>query len=671
MTAGFGQIPSFADLSPADMADLIQRMELGSQDPRNSGPQPGTQGQPPQFGGLGQLLGLDPATTGSTGRDAPPVAMSEAEAQRLERQQASPQDLAALGGSPVDRLLFDRAGMGGGPGGFSGVADPYGQRAVPLPPARPSDAVLQVQPTATGLLPPAGTAPNAPGGRMPLGGRPASAALVDSARDGSPSAGASAPAPVNAFDPLSGQPVSGSLRPLGAPQGAISPAGAAMAPGQTGGVVGQPGAVMEKFRQGVSVGNPAIGDLLFHLGIGIASNRGIGPGVAAGLQSYGASQAGSIKGQLEQVKYMQEQQGLQDTYNHLTQNLKLDPTAARAAMRNPTLLSNVLAQTKPNLQTIGGQIYDLNKNGGLPSQANLVGPANGPPAGYRLAADGRSYEFIPGSDADPAVQERNARAVATDKEQTPLLDIDARRKVGIPDNDTRAAWADPNGKVTFNDGPPPLAARPGQTFYDRGTLKPILTAPAAKPDGFDTETKLRGEFSKQLGTFADVHDGYGRLIAATKQREANPGTVSPASDISLVFGYMKMLDPGSVVREGEYATAKNAAGVPERVMNAYNKALNGEFLSDTQRKDFLGQASELYGTARKTAEGVAERYRNLATSYGADPGRSVYLPEAPTPPKLGQQSQAPAGGAAARYQALIQGGMSKADAFAQMHKEGL
>ncbi|WP_267428631.1 hypothetical protein, partial [Methylobacterium sp. GC_Met_2] len=471
------------------------------------------------------------------------------------------------------------------------------------------------------------------------------------------------------FDPLTGQRLSDQPRSLGTPQGAVSPAGAAAATGASSGLGG--GSVLEKFRQGVSAGNPDIGNLLFHLGIGIASNRGIGPGVAAGLQSYGASQSGSLKGQLEQIKFMQEQQGEQDTYNHLTQNLKLDPTAARAAMRNPTLLSNVLAQSKPNLQTIGGQIYDLNKNGGVPGQGNLVGPASGPPAGYRMGADGQSLEFIPGGEADPAVKERNAKAVATDKEQTPLLDIDARRKVGIPDNDTRAAWADPNGKVTFNDGPPPLAARPGQTFYDRGTLKPILTAPAAKPDGFDTETKLRSEFRKDVGSFPDVHDGYSRLIAATKQREANPGSVSPASDISLVFGYMKMLDPGSVVREGEYATAKNAAGVPERVLNAYNKALTGEFLSDTQRRDFLGQASELYGAARKTAEGVAERYRGLATQYGVEPSRSVYLPEALTPPKLGQQSQAPTGGAAARYQSLIQGGMSKADAFAQMHKEGL
>ena len=645
MSFGLGQL---AGLGPDDLTQLMQRIQAYGamqQDPNASGPVSGTQGQPPAIAG------------------------TEAEVQRLERQQASPQDAAALGGSPVDRLLFDRSGMGGSPNGFTGTADPLGPRNVPLPPARPSDDALSAQPTTTGTV--SGMNPDASAGPQrrvvasssyhpdlassnPTGGRPAAAADYR----GGP----------GDFDPLTGR-LLGGAQPVGLPQVGPS-AGVPVAQG-AGASSGPQQSMMEQYARGVSAGNPDIGNLLFHLGIGIASNRGIGPGVAAGLQSYGASQSGSLKGQLEQIKFMQEQQGQQDTYNHLTQNLKLDPTAARAAMRNPTLLSNVLAQSKPNLQTIGGQIYDLNKNGGVPGQGNLVGPANGPPAGYRLAADGQSLEFIPGGDADPAVKERNAKAVATDKEQTPLLNIDARRKVGIPDNDTRAAWADPNGKVTFNDGPPPLAGKPGTTFYDRGTQKPILTVPSAKPDGFDTETKLRGEFSKQLGTFADVHDGYGRLIAATKQRQENPGSVSPASDISLVFGYMKMLDPGSVVREGEYATAKNAAGVPERVLNAYNKALTGEFLSDAQRRDFLGQASELYGTARKTAEGVAERYRNLATSYGADPSRAVYLPEMPTPPKLGQQSQAPAGGAAARYQDLMRSGMSKADAFAQMHKEGM
>ena len=67
---------------------------------------------------------------------------------------------------------------------------------------------------------------------------------------------------------------------------------------------------------------------------------------------------------------------------------------------------------------------------------------------------------------------------------------------------------------------------------------------------------------------------------------------------------------------------------------------------------------------------MADRYRGLAQQYGVSPDRSVYLPEMPTPPRLGQGSQ-PGGGAAGRFQELMNSGMSKADAFAQMRKEGL
>jgi len=34
---------------------------------------------------------------------------------------------------------------------------------------------------------------------------------------------------------------------------------------------------------------------------------------------------------------------------------------------------------------------------------------------------------------------------------------------------------------------------------------------------------------------------------------------------------MKILDPGSVVREGEFATAQNSAGIPERIRAKYNR----------------------------------------------------------------------------------------------------
>jgi len=67
-----------------------------------------------------------------------------------------------------------------------------------------------------------------------------------------------------------------------------------------------------------------------------------------------------------------------------------------------------------------------------------------------------------------------------------------------------------------------------------------------------------------------------------------------AGDISLIFNFMKMLDPGSVVRESEFATAQNAAGVPDRVKNIYNRALKGQRLTDVQKRNMISQSQSIF-----------------------------------------------------------------------------
>ena len=87
-------------------------------------------------------------------------------------------------------------------------------------------------------------------------------------------------------------------------------------------------------------------------------------------------------------------------------------------------------------------------------------------------------------------------------------------------------------------------------------------------------------------------------------------------DLSLIFGYMKMLDPGSVVREGEFANAANAAGVPDRVWNLYNKVLKGERLNDQQRGAFKSQAKSLHDSASKREEEVRGGLEKVVKAYG-------------------------------------------------------
>ena len=62
----------------------------------------------------------------------------------------------------------------------------------------------------------------------------------------------------------------------------------------------------------------------------------------------------------------------------------------------------------------------------------------------------------------------------------------------------------------------------------------------------------------------------------------------------MVFNFMKTLDPGSVVRESEYATAENARGVPSTVRNLYNRVVDGLRLTDEQRDDFLETGAVAY-----------------------------------------------------------------------------
>ena len=158
------------------------------------------------------------------------------------------------------------------------------------------------------------------------------------------------------------------------------------------------------------------------------------------------------------------------------------------------------------------------------------------------------------------------------------------------------------------------------------------------PDGtviesgnFNETQKLRQEYFGQSKPFIDVRDSYSRLQAVA----ADP---SAAGDISIIFSYMKMLDPGSVVREGEQATARNAAGIPDRIRNLYNKTLTGESLDPNQRQDFLNQGQRLYNKALEQQQKSSSFYKDIAQRSGLN--SDIAVPDLslaqPTPSNGGQ-----------------------------------
>ena len=141
----------------------------------------------------------------------------------------------------------------------------------------------------------------------------------------------------------------------------------------------------------------------------------------------------------------------------------------------------------------------------------------------------------------------------------------------------------------------------------------------------EAESKMRQEYSNQTKSYQDVKAAYGRVLASREDA---------AGDLALIFNYMKMLDPGSVVREGEFATAQNAAGIPTRIWNLYNKLINGERLSVEQRKMFSKQSESLYQQALKDENKVRSGIERIAKGYGLNVANIFYTPteEPPTAP---------------------------------------
>ena len=141
----------------------------------------------------------------------------------------------------------------------------------------------------------------------------------------------------------------------------------------------------------------------------------------------------------------------------------------------------------------------------------------------------------------------------------------------------------------------------------------------------EAERNFRNEYNDRTKVYQDVKASYGRVLSSDD---------SAVGDLSLIFGYMKMLDPGSVVREGEFATAQNAAGIPERIQNIYNRIVSGERLNSDQRKAFKGQAERLFKQAGQQEAQVRAGIERIAKGYGLNTANIFYTPEdvAPTAP---------------------------------------
>lgn len=122
-------------------------------------------------------------------------------------------------------------------------------------------------------------------------------------------------------------------------------------------------------------------------------------------------------------------------------------------------------------------------------------------------------------------------------------------------------------------------------------------------------TKLSDDYEQRSKDFYTIRDAYNKIVSAAK----NP---SAAGDMALLFGYMKLLDPNSVVRETEYATAQNAGSIPETIRARYNAAVNGKKLDEAQRTDFVDRSKKVFETSKQQQDVLKKDFESRAGKYG-------------------------------------------------------
>ena len=129
--------------------------------------------------------------------------------------------------------------------------------------------------------------------------------------------------------------------------------------------------------------------------------------------------------------------------------------------------------------------------------------------------------------------------------------------------------------------------------------------------GFENEMKLAGAFKQEpiYKDFSDMKSAYGQVLSALDQ-----GT--PIGDVAGATKVMKLLDPGSVVRESELGLAMQASGRMDRLKNYFENWSSGRKLTPTQIQDFKALSNELYSAAGQAYNQKRKEYEDFGGAYG-------------------------------------------------------
>lgn len=162
---------------------------------------------------------------------------------------------------------------------------------------------------------------------------------------------------------------------------------------------------------------------------------------------------------------------------------------------------------------------------------------------------------------------------------------------------------------------------------------------------FGNENVLRDEFLSGSKDFLVQRNAFDRVLASAESPDA-------AGDLALIFNYLKVLDPGSTVREGEFEQVGRAGGLPAAVQSMFNRVEGGKRLPDKFRNEIVSRSRRFYAKGAGRQKDLEREYKSRARRTGLD-ARNVV----PNFRKSGEGPQAPEEIAGAKFSHEEPGGV--------------
>lgn len=141
--------------------------------------------------------------------------------------------------------------------------------------------------------------------------------------------------------------------------------------------------------------------------------------------------------------------------------------------------------------------------------------------------------------------------------------------------------------------------------------------------GFENELKLGGMFQQE-----PIYKDHAAVESAFSQINSALAQGTPISDTAAATKIMKILDPGSVVRESELGLAMAAGGRIDRLQNYVKQTMDGTKLTPQQRTDFGNLASELTAASAQAYNSKRDEYHKRGKEFGLNADRAIGKPVA-------------------------------------------